>query len=323
LSLSSHSIVYTFFPLLPSNTCFLCFLSPGSHISLPTFSVIHFSHSPLYIDSFIFFLLSCLFLSLSLSLTSTFIHLSFALNLFTSSLAYPFLWWYFSLSFFAFSVFSFFRCSLSFLSSIFNCYCSPIFFSILSLLFHISFIHPISLPSSLRALFPSSLSFRYIHSTRARLSLSLFITHSAPSFLSFHPIPVLSLLVPTSKSRHHFSLSCTLSPQVYIDSFLLVLAFVPFTQLSFALDLFTSSLAYAFLWWYFSLSPSSHSPCSLSFLSCIPLVSCTLFSLFCLLLLHSLLTISLMWALSSLKKPLDFHLTVTNLSTSNYGYFLE
>jgi hypothetical protein len=54
------------------------------------------------------------------------------------------------------------------------------------------------------------------------------------------PIPTFSLLVPTSKSRHHFSFSCTLSPQVlpvvsgFFDSFpsfLLVCGFVSFTQL--------------------------------------------------------------------------------------------
>jgi hypothetical protein len=61
-------------------------------------------------------------------------------------------------------------------------------FSILSLLFHISFIYPVPLPP-LFSIFPRS-------------------------FLSFRPIPVFSLLVPTSKSSHHFSLFCTLSPQV-------------------------------------------------------------------------------------------------------------
>jgi hypothetical protein len=44
--------------------------------------------------------------------------------------------------------------------------------------------------------------------------LSLLIVHSASSFLPFRPIPVFSLLVPTSESRHHFSLSCTLSSQI-------------------------------------------------------------------------------------------------------------
>jgi hypothetical protein len=55
-------------------------------------SVIHLSYSLLYLDSLILFLFSCLSVSLSLSLSSTFIHLPFALKLSTSSLAYPFLW---------------------------------------------------------------------------------------------------------------------------------------------------------------------------------------------------------------------------------------
>jgi hypothetical protein len=45
--------------------------------------------------------------------------------------------------------------------------------------------------------------------------LSLLIAHSVPSFLSFHPIPLFTLLVLTSKSRRlHFSFICTLSSQV-------------------------------------------------------------------------------------------------------------
>jgi hypothetical protein len=87
-------------------------------------------------------------------------------------------------------------------------------------------------------------SFRYIYSTCALLSIFLLIAHSAPSFLSFHPVPVFSLLV-------HFAFSCTFSPQVLrnflchtpltlpvvsgffnsFSSFLLVCGFVPFTQL--------------------------------------------------------------------------------------------
>jgi hypothetical protein len=65
-------------------------------------------------------------------------------------------------------------------------------------------LHSVFLPIP----FAPSLSFRYIHSTCAQLSLS---PRSTPSFFSFRPIPVLSLLVPTSKSRHHFSFFCTLS----------------------------------------------------------------------------------------------------------------
>jgi hypothetical protein len=131
-----------------------------------------------------------------------------------------------------------------------------LFLSILS--FSISFIHSISLPSSFSfspLFFPSlSLSFRYIHSTCA--------------------MPVFSLFVPTSKSRHHFPFSCTLLSSgiqefplvidlpyslLYLDS--LILSFLSyfsvslsfslsstFIHLPFALNLSTSSLAYLFLW---------------------------------------------------------------------------
>jgi hypothetical protein len=108
-------------------------------------------------------------------------------------------------------------------------------FSILSLLFHISFIHPISLP------------YLFTISPRSFLSFSLISLHP---FHPVHSIAVFSLLVATSKSRHHFSFF--LSPQVLrnflchtplilplvsgfcdsLPSFLLVCVFVPFTQLS-------------------------------------------------------------------------------------------
>jgi hypothetical protein len=55
-------------------------------------SVIHLSYSLLHMDSLILSLLSCLSVSLSLSLSSTFIHLHFAPNLSTSSLENSFLW---------------------------------------------------------------------------------------------------------------------------------------------------------------------------------------------------------------------------------------
>jgi hypothetical protein len=69
--------------------------------------------------------------------------------------------------------------------------------------------------------------------------LPLLRTRSAPSFFSFRPIFVCSLLVPTSKSRHHFSLFCTfppcqtllILPVDSLSSFLIVSVFVPFTQL--------------------------------------------------------------------------------------------
>jgi hypothetical protein len=61
-------------------------------------------------------------------------------------------------------------------------------------------MHSVFLPAP----FSPSLVFRYIHSSVLN-GLSLLIAHSAPAFLSFHPIPFFSLLVHTSKSRHHFS----------------------------------------------------------------------------------------------------------------------
>jgi hypothetical protein len=63
-------------------------------------------------------------------------------------------------------------------------------------------LHSVFLPVP----FSPSLSFRYIHSTVLNsLSLSLFIAHSTSSFLSFYPVPVFSLLVPTSRSHYNFS----------------------------------------------------------------------------------------------------------------------
>jgi hypothetical protein len=60
-----------------------------------------------------------------------------------------------------------------------------------------------------------SVSLRFTTSIPHVLNcLSLLIAHSAPCFFSFHPISVFSLLLPTSKSRHYFSFSCALSPQV-------------------------------------------------------------------------------------------------------------
>jgi hypothetical protein len=87
----------------------------------------------------------------------------------------------------------------------------------MSFLFHIFFIHPISLPASFRISPRSflSLSLLSLHPFHTCSIASLFIAHSAPSFLSFHPIPVFSLLVHTSKYRHHFSFSCTLSLSMY------------------------------------------------------------------------------------------------------------
>jgi hypothetical protein len=86
--------------------------------------------------------------------------------------------------------------------------------------------------------------------------LSLLMALHSPSFLSFHPIPVFSLLVPTCESRHHFPFSCTFSPQVlrnflchtplifpdfYLDS-LIFSSFHSALLIPFVLNLSTSSL---------------------------------------------------------------------------------
>jgi hypothetical protein len=97
------------------------------------------------------------------------------------------------------------------------------------------------------------------------VSLSLHSTFCT-FFALLHPIPVVSLLFPTFDSRHHFSLSCIISPQVLrnllsytiIDSLILSLLSClsvslsfslssTFLHLPFALNLSASSLAYPFL----------------------------------------------------------------------------
>jgi hypothetical protein len=105
-------------------------------------------------------------------------------------------------------------------------------------------LHSVFLPVP----FSPFLSFRCIHSTCAQLSHS---PHS--TFCTFFPLlPSIHLAVSTSESLHHFSFSCTPSPQVLrissvihfsytshvvsgffdsLPSFLLVCVFVPFTQL--------------------------------------------------------------------------------------------
>jgi hypothetical protein len=173
--------------------------------------------------------------------------------------------------------------------------CSISFSSILSP-FH---LHSVFLPLPLSP----SLSFPYIHSTCAQLSPSLIAPY-APSFLSFRPLPVFSLLIPTSKSRHHFSLLCTLSPQILrnflshtplilpvvsgffdsLPSFLFVCVFVPFTQLyihpsSFCSQTFFTGIPVPLV----VLLPLSFFSSFFSFLPSIPSVSCTLlFHPFCL-----------------------------------------
>jgi hypothetical protein len=92
----------------------------------------------------------------------------------------------------------------------------PLFsFSILSLLFHISFIHPISLPSSF-CISPHSFAPLFHFATsipHVLYCLSLLIAYSASSFLSFHPI-LFSLSSFPHLNLAFIFLSCTLSPQV-------------------------------------------------------------------------------------------------------------
>jgi hypothetical protein len=73
-------------------------------------------------------------------------------------------------------------------------------FSILSHLFHISVSSILSLLSISPRSFPS-LSLISLHVLD---HLTQLAAHPAPSLFSFSLIPVLSLLVPTSASRHHF-----------------------------------------------------------------------------------------------------------------------
>jgi hypothetical protein len=103
-------------------------------------------------------------------------------------------------------------------------YPQPLSFSILSVLFHISFI--ISLPSPFSISPRSFLSLSLISLHLAQLSLSSHITFCT-SFLFYHSISVFSLLVPTSKSRLHFTFFCTLSLQVLRNFLCYILLILP------------------------------------------------------------------------------------------------
>jgi hypothetical protein len=70
-------------------------------------------------------------------------------------------------------------------------YAPPHSFSILSLLFHISFIHLHSYFSPFLSL-PLSLILLHPFHMCSIVSFSLLIAHSAPSFFSFHTLPVFS-----------------------------------------------------------------------------------------------------------------------------------
>jgi hypothetical protein len=91
LTLSFPSVQYLF-PLSSFSHLNLAIIFLFLLLTFPRYSGISsVSYSLLYLDSLILSLPSCLSVSLSLSLSSALIHLPSALNLSTSSLAYPFL----------------------------------------------------------------------------------------------------------------------------------------------------------------------------------------------------------------------------------------
>jgi hypothetical protein len=103
-------------------------------------------------------------------------------------------------------------------------------FSILSLLFHFSFIQ---LPAVFAPYFSPFPSLPLSLISPQVFDLLRHLLHLL-SLFSFRPIPVLSLLVPTSASRHHFSLLHTLSPlpivlrfSYCLSSLLLICVVVP------------------------------------------------------------------------------------------------
>jgi hypothetical protein len=100
------------------------------------------------------------------------------------------------------------------------------------------------------------LSYFVASATHVPDRLTLLSVHPAPSFLLFRPIPVLSLLVPASKPRHHFpffhaSLILPVVPELsdFLRSLVLVRVFVSLAHLRAHPFSFRShsSLAYPFL----------------------------------------------------------------------------
>jgi hypothetical protein len=143
----------------------------------------------------------------------------------------------------------------------FNFYAPPLSFFILSLLFHISFIHLISLWSSLSISLLSHFATSIPHVLHC---LFLLVTHSAPSFLFFDPIPPLSSFPHLNPAiifpSFALSLLChtPLYFLLYLDSLIFSLISClsvssslslrsTFIHLPFALNLSTSSLAGPFL----------------------------------------------------------------------------
>jgi hypothetical protein len=146
--------------------------------------------------------------------------------------------------------------------------------------FFLSFLSSSTSLSSILSPFRLHSVFLLVPFSLISLSIShvlncLFFYSTLCTFFALFPIPVFSLLVPTTKSRHHFSFFYTLSFQVlrnflsctpltfpvvsgFFDSFpsfLLVCVFVPFSRLLL--------LIFPLLHWHtgfsnrISLSPSS------------------------------------------------------------------
>jgi hypothetical protein len=110
------------------------------------------------------------------------------------------------------------------------CFSPPLLsFSILSPPFHFSFIHLPAVFAPYFSPFPSLPLSHFAACVRSSHCRRRRVTSCTLSLL--RPIPVLSLLVPTSESRHHFSLSHTLSPLPIVLRFsyslLLIRVFVP------------------------------------------------------------------------------------------------
>jgi hypothetical protein len=111
------------------------------------------------------------------------------------------------------------------------------FFSPLPYLFHPTYL-PSIFAQYFSPVFSLPLSYFVASATHVPDRLPLLSVHPAPSFLLFRPIPVLSLLVPASKPRHHFPLfhASLILPVVpglsdSLRSLVLVHVFVPLAHL--------------------------------------------------------------------------------------------
>jgi hypothetical protein len=129
-------------------------------------------------------------------------------------------------------------------------------------LFHSSYLPPVFI-----LCFSPSLSLLLFHFPHVLTCLSRLIAHSTPSFLSFHIITFFSLLVPTSKSRHHFSFFCTFSLHVlrnllcHTPFFLACLCLCPFRSALHSSIFLSVILIFPFLHWQIRFSLSFLSLC--------------------------------------------------------------